>query len=237
MPPAEPVFHQAIMEVRYDEGIVYLDKCGSLTRDLQRVVGRGYDFELPTVQQGELKSQSERMVVRYGPANLSVTQTGLHEVARFAQVSSWSWQQVSSALEVGRKVRRCGIRFLQLFPVETVEQADEVLVRSGLVGETELWRKRFGVATKRAFVGIVDAQGWRSIRVEIATRTLELGREPPAEMKPFMPEHSVSFDLDFLLVEERERAEVRHADLKDAIVRAWARAKEFGSFMSAELVK
>jgi hypothetical protein len=222
------VVHQAILQVVYGEGIVYLDHCGSLSRDLQKILGKGFRFALPSVQQGLMRSVLERLTLTYGPESLGVVQEGVHEVARFAQVSNWAWRETANSLEVGKKVSRCGIRFIQLFETQSAEEAEEALLRSGLLRETEPWTGLFGPCASRSFVGVSRGSGWTSIRSELASKTIEMVDDPPAEMKPFLPRFSVSLDTDFVLVENGP-SELSYVDLKEAVLRAWTEARKLAS--------
>lgn len=218
------VVHRAIAQILYGEGIVYLDRCGALTRDLQRLLGKGFRFVLPSIQQGVMRSELERLTVTYGPDALGVVQEGVHEVARFAQVSSWAWHEVAAALEVGKKVSRCGIRFIQLFETDSETEAEDALLRSDLLRETTTWTELFGPSVSRSFVGVTQSDGWKTVRLKLSVKSTDLLDEPPAEMKPFLPHFAVSLDTDFVLVNDGP-SELTYPNLKEGVIRAWTKAR------------
>lgn len=225
---AEPVLHRAAFEVRYADGIVYLDKCGSLTRDLQKVVGKGFTFEIPTVQDGRLTSAAERIAVRYGPDSLAVVQDAVENIARFTQISSWSWHTLGPALEVTRKVKRCGFRFQLLFASQSIDEAEHFLTWSGLVAETEPWKDVFGVATARQYSVKMPFDGWKSLRVQLGVLGMEVAGSLSSELEKFYPPSAVHLDLDFILA-EGDAQEVRPNDIKEGIVRAWSTTQALGT--------
>lgn len=224
---AEPVLHKVASEIRYAEGIVYLDRCGSVTRDLQKVVGKGFVFGLPKVEQGELTSAGERIAVRYGPESLSVIQDGAESLARFTQISTWSWQTLGPALEVNRKVTRCGFRFQFLYATQSIEDAEAFLSRSGLATETPSWVEVFGAATARQHIAKMSLPGWEYLGVQLGVIRMELNGKMSPEMEKFYPAASVHLDLDFVL-RDGEPQEFRHTELKESILRAWRTAQDLG---------
>ena len=70
----EPVLNQVVVDVQYERGIVYLDKCGSLLLDLEDALGKPFVGAVPSMSHAELTSAAERLGVTYGPKNLTVTQ-------------------------------------------------------------------------------------------------------------------------------------------------------------------
>jgi hypothetical protein len=224
--PLKQVLHRVAAQVSYDEGIVYLDKCGSLTRDLHRVLGKSFEFSLPSVQQGELKSGVERIAVVYGPEHATVTQDAVQDVARFVQVAAWMWQAVGTALDVTKKVRRCGIRLTHLFETTDAAHTESVLLESGLVKETPIWAEVFGPQKVRSFTGHLDAPGWVRIRAEISGVGFTLNGPVIEELKPFYPASAISLDLDFVLI-EGEQTELRHPDFRESTIRACSAASAF----------
>src|SRR5207245_752178 len=96
----EWVLQNAIVDVQYNRGIVFLDKCGSLMLKLEDTLGKAFEGNVPSMEKGELRSQAERLTVAYGSRAFNVTQQWIKIAARVEHVAGVGWEVVSDALGV-----------------------------------------------------------------------------------------------------------------------------------------
>jgi hypothetical protein len=193
------VLQRMAMEVRYRDGIVFLDKCGSLMVALERALGEPFKGGVPTMEHGELTSVNERLVLQYGPKGLLGTQQWLETPARLEKVFSLAWGEVSKKLDVEDKVTHCGLRTGLFWASDSIEEAAEALYESGLIVETGPWEEVFRKPKTRVFSAVSKLDDGRSLRsvVDTVSVTTE-GRVFPDEEK-FAPAHAIQVDLDFFL--------------------------------------
>lgn len=126
----EWVLQQAIVDVQYDRGIVFLDKCGSLMLKLEDALGKAFEGNVPGMEKGELRSHAERLTVTYGSRAFNVTQAWIKTVARVEHVAGSGWEIVSDVLGVGHTVTRIGVRFVLLAGTDSKAEADEMFAKS-----------------------------------------------------------------------------------------------------------
>src|SRR5206468_502144 len=86
----------------------------------------------PTMTHAELQSSAERLVIQYGPNRLSGTHSWVESPARLEQMVPIAWDLVATTLDVGKRVKRCGIRFFLLWKTTTKTEAVECVARCAL---------------------------------------------------------------------------------------------------------
>jgi hypothetical protein len=148
----------------------------------------------------ELRSNLERLVVRYGPDNFVVDQTWLETPARLQKLAPVCWAEVSRALSVESKVTRCGLRGWAHWAAASVEEAESAIEESGLVTETSAWNELFGVPQVRHFISVSKGRtNGTKRRVELSTiqGTVE-GRLHPEDEK-FSSPFGIQLDVDVFL--------------------------------------
>lgn len=224
---ADLVLNQAVVEVQYDRGVVYLDKCGALTLRLQDELGRPFVPIPPNMETGEFKNGAERIAVRYGPKSFSVTQTWVRSPARVEQLAPAAWGHVADVLDVGRTVTRCGVRFQLVFSVESPEDGEARIAESKLCVESPEWISAFGTPTSRGWVCVSeDHRGKLRSGLSVIQVTLE-GGPAPSDLADLIPKAAILLDLDHVYpCVSGEHFGLQKAPLKDFIRAAWQRSKQ-----------
>jgi hypothetical protein len=193
---SEPVFQRLALEVRYREGMVYMDRCGSLMVALEGDLGKAFKGSVPTIEGAHLRSHAERLVVRYGPASFGVEQSWAETTARFSRIATLAWDRVARVLDVAKKVTRCGLRAWIQWETPSMEEAYRVIETSGLAVASARWSGIFGKPTAVTFTGISRVAGGHSCRAALdAVRTEVEGRVFPDEKK-FVPPFALQLDVD-----------------------------------------
>lgn len=235
---AEPILKSAVVEVQFDEGIVFLDRCGKLTVALTKKMGEEFDASIPSMEFGELQSKEELLRIRYGIANFFVTHDWPETPARVELSAPEAWKEISDILEVGRKVTRCGARFWLMWSTDSKEEAQDRLRNSGLVRETDLWRDLFGDPQSSTFIAVMrKGLKWEHVRVAISAvehkrKTHQLISDG---LKEKMPDYAVLADLDYVLKKDSSPFSLGHGQLKDFIRESWEDAKQLSKKVGAAL--
>jgi hypothetical protein len=221
------VLNQAVVEVQYDRGVVYLDRCGTLTLRLQDELGRPFEASLPNMDSGELKNPAERLTVSYGPKSFSVTQSWVRSIARVEQLAPAAWDHVGSVLDVGGQVTRCGVRFVLAFRVPTLAEGEERIARSALCVEAPAWREAFGVPIGRTW-NFVSEDHHGKLRVTVSAIEWKVhGGTLPPDLANLIPPAAILLDVDHIFPSSPDGpAKVSKAQLKDFIRAAWQRTKK-----------
>ena len=197
----EPVLHRLVVEVKYREGLVYLDRCGSIMVSLQRQLGEPFKGSVPTMNTAELKSSAERLFVRYGPDSLVVDQAWLETPARVEKVAPTAWQEVAKTLDLESKVTQCGMRAWLHWRSDSAREAQAVQHSAELLGETETWTSLFGEPKSRSFAATSELPDGRLLRaaVDSVEMIVQGGKVAPDDEK-FAMRYALQLDLDFLLL-------------------------------------
>jgi hypothetical protein len=222
---AKPVVQTVVVEVRYRRGIVYLDRCGSLMLRLQDLLGPPFEPSIPQMDRADLLSSTERIVVRYGPAAFTVTQSWCNSPVRVEQIAPPSWEIIANALDVEGQVERCGVRFVQHWSVESTENGDERLGRTMLFGETEDWVSLFVRPTSRSFGAIGPRPGGGTLRASVGIVENKRMGSLSAELQTIIPLYAAELDLDYVHAGEGPY-KLHKAGLKDFLRSSWEHARD-----------
>lgn len=224
-----PILHQVSTEVRYQRGFTYYDKCGSIMLKLQDELGKGFRGSVPDMRYGELASPIDRTTVRYGHANMTVTQVWGGAASRVTQLAPRVWKLVGDAIEVKNQVIRVGLRVWWMWPMETRDQADEAVKKIGFMPTTEQLGALLGDgktprAPTVAAVTKVDAE--TELRFILSTADVDRDHAALAnggEEVPGLTEHAVMLDLDFFWNPEDGQS-AWQGELASFLKRGWAEA-------------
>jgi hypothetical protein len=219
----------AVLEIKYGRGWSYLNRCGFLTQKLLDALGQPFRMQnVPTVEQGELRSDAEKLVVRFGKDACTVMQLAPVTAARLEQIAPTAWNTVREDLGVERDVVRCGFRFLAQWPTKNITNARKVLDATGLVKASDHWLGFAGQPTFAAYTGVaVDAKGGR-LRVAVDAIEQRVDGALPSGFEGLYPQTAVQLDVDFVYPDEgRSSFSVGPGQLKEFLRSSWERSKEF----------
>lgn len=219
----------AAFEMKYARGWSYLNRCGYLSQKLLDTLGQPFRLQgIPTVDQGELRSDAERLIVRYGREACGVTQLGPLTAARLEKVAPTTWNTVRDDLGVERDVVRCGFRVLAQWPTKSIASARKVLEATGLVAPSPRWLDFAGQPTFAAYTGVqVDVAGGR-LRVVVDAIEQRVDGALPSGFEGLYPPTAVQLDVDFVYPDEgRSSFSVGPGQLKEFLRSSWERSKEF----------
>ncbi len=229
----EPVLNQVVVDVQYARGMVYLDKCGSLLLKLEDALGKPFQGTVPQMHQAELHSTAERLVVTYGAKNFSTTQAWIETSARVEHVAPAAWELVAEALDVGRAVTRCGVRFIFLWKTESIAEAQNALTKARFLSVSPDWAALVGEGTPSAWTIVVEDRRGK-LRLTMDALEINVQGGLPQDLATMVPETALMLDLDHIHPGKAPFPLPRGA-LKDFIRGAWQRSKEAATTMRKQL--
>jgi len=180
----EPMLRRMVFEVRYDDGQLYLDRCGRLLKELLAGAPDWVVSPTPTPQGTSVFNLRTGMQLGISIASTGLTldKTGTGEVIDPGEVDSFLAQvegiltRVLDELEV-KQFTRVGYREYFHFPCESKEEAEKWLQELGLVTVTPDLYAAFG-GTPDA-VGISVVLQAADLRYRIALSGVEQAAQVP----------------------------------------------------------
>ena len=231
------IIQAAFVEVQYRKGIVFLDKCGSIMVRLEETLAPAFEGNVPTMAQGELLNAAERMTLRYGPKAYSLTQNWVDSPVRIEQLAPPAWEQVSESMGISREVTRCGVRFILLWGVDDLAEAERRMNSAELFRETPDWVATFGEPTSRAWVTSAETREG-IVRVGLSASDIEVkGGALSADLEGLVPKHSIMLDLDYVYPGAAVPFALHKGQMKDFIRNSWERGKKAAATVHARLAR
>jgi len=228
------VLSQAILEIRYRRGMVFLDKCGSTMNALEDALeGHNLVGSVPSMQYGELSSPTDRLTVRYGPKTMLAMQHWVDRPVRIEVVAPKAWEVVSNALDVRRHVTRAGFRLIFQWPFADAKRGVDVFKRAGLIEHTPGWASLFGAPD---FMSCASVSGFR--RTELNILHQEVGEGTPAEIRDLIAPAAIQLDIDtahpscpkpFGITTDEQAFSMGPGQLKDFLGDSWERARDIAN--------
>lgn len=214
---ATGVLNQLSTEVRYERGLAYFDRCGSLNQSLLDELGPAFRAAVPTTQ-SELTNAVERIQIRFSPTSLVVVQNGPTTSARVEKVAGVAWDVLQKALPIEKCVKRFGVRLRCFWPVSSTQEAQRMLNATGLASPPPGWTDAFEQPTWSAIRAVtVDPRGGQ-IRRELDIIEHVLEGEVNAETRRLFPAVAVVLDVDYVFPPSTSLAAQR---LRQFVQDAW----------------
>ena len=236
------LIQHAIVDIQYDRGFSYFDRCGSLVLALEDLLGKPFRGSVPMMERGEAQNAAERLVVTYGPRNFNVTQQWVQLPVRVEQIAPMAWEKVSDVLGVSKHVTRCGVRHQFFTRTETLEEANQLLAKCRFASFADEWRELLGEGeTRAASIAIEDRWGGR-LRAAAEVFEITVTAPLPGDLVDIVPNFGISLDLDSTYPRgERSGKDVasnftvEKGQLKEFIRTSWQRARNFAGAIGARI--
>jgi len=147
------------------------------------------------------------------------------------QIVPIAWEQVAGALDVAKRVKRCGIRFLVLWKTDTKDEAQKRVARS--MRPPEDLARIVGEATLRGWSHVVeDHRG--TLRIGLDVLETKIQGELQAQLAKLVPEFAVFLDLDHAFPGTTPLT-IQKGGMKDFIRLSWQRTKEAAKLVRDKL--
>jgi hypothetical protein len=195
--PTDGILNSLSVEVRYDNALVYLNRCGILAAKIADQLGAPFRLVgLPTTDHTEFRNDPENLTVRFGRKSIAVIQQGARTAAPLEQIAPQVWQTVKEDLGLDR-VTRCGYRAVIMWATSTQDEARDLVQRTGLVEPSERWRSLFPQPTWATFIGV--SRDHAASETRIAVDAIEHTFDGPllAGLEEAYPKAAVSLDVDY----------------------------------------
>jgi hypothetical protein len=223
--PQSGIVHSVVFELRYNYGLTYLDRCGSVMNQMLRQ-HPGWTYSAVNPQSGTLQDSKTEVRFTFGSQKLDLTQeqsptvAQLMEIVEFARLAEDMTKTTVERLDL-EEFSRIGFRVWRLFEYPSISEAKKALLRANLVAAENLKQKlnlphidevaltaiaHRGEAMARIAVAAVEQQ----IQIDPASvREAMTKARPPAEQHKALleklkaekrikqyPQHAVLIDID-----------------------------------------
>lgn len=188
---------KVIFEVKYKNGFLYWDRCGSVWRDVsQKWPGIKMLSVAPEKAQFVLEEQAITFMFNHNLANIS--QDSPADLKFFTEFTQYTIPLVTERFEVSI-YDRIGNRFIYMAPMEQSEQAIELLKRAQLLTVPSEKLKTYGETFDEPAVKIIlkGKDVGYIIRVSYMTRELEVMVPKPVKFDATaFIKRGLSIDID-----------------------------------------
>lgn len=191
---------KVILELRYNEGFLYWDKCGATILDIKRKFPE-WKWEITSAELTIFKNPKRNMEFVFNINSIRFIQNEVDNLNQFKKTTGEIIPLIVEKLEI-KKLSRVGNRYQYVFPVENPEQSMEIIQNSPLVEVPKEKLNLFGEkSTKTAFVVHIENE---KLQYRIENATIEK-IEVPANIKlneRFNPKYALRIDVDIATVNE-----------------------------------
>lgn len=159
------VLEQIVLEIRYNDGQLYLDRCGRLLREILKLSPEWIAEEQATPQKASLLSSRNGCLLNFGMNRMSLSlfrspeHSGLEEkdVEGFFEQADANVELILDRLEV-KDIDRVGCRIINSFPMNTSEESEEWIASKNLCQIPQSVSDLFeGRVTAQSFVIVIEA--------------------------------------------------------------------------------
>lgn len=191
--------NRVILELRYDEGHLYWDKCGEMLLDIQR---KFPEWKWEKAQDvGFLRNTKRNMELLFNYSNIRFLQNEVENLNQFKETSGEITPLIVEKLKI-KKFKRIGNRYLYVFPLENPDQGKRIIRKSSLIEIPEEKLALFGEEpTKTAFVVQIE-DGSSHYRIElVGIERVEVPKNVKIDER-FNPQYGLRVDVDIVTVSE-----------------------------------
>jgi hypothetical protein len=167
--PSTGVPHRYVFELRYDQGDLYWDRAGRITRKL--AAQEGWALQGIDTNGCHLRKDDDNLEYNFSAISLSLAQTQNQDVSslmhpsEFAALGDMFSETVMDVLEL-ESFSRVGFRSWTLFPTETLDDASDRIARSSAFALNQPVRE-LGSLSSVSF-GVVVARKKYMVRIAVA---------------------------------------------------------------------
>ncbi len=196
----EFMLNRVILEMRYNEGFLYWDKCGATLLDIQKGFHE-WKWKNISTELTRLENHTKNMELVFNYENIRFIQNEVENLNQFKLAAGQITPLIVEKLDI-KKFKRVGNRYLYVFPLENPDQGKKIIQKSSLI---EIPNKKLslfgGEPTKTAFVVHIE-NGNSHYRIELVG--IERIEEPKNVRinERFNPKYGLRVDVDIATVNE-----------------------------------
>lgn len=192
--------NRVILELRYDEGFLYWDKCGETLLDIQRNFPE-WKWEGISTELARLKNHTRNMELVFNYKNIRFIQNEVENLNQFKEATGKITPIIVKSLEIN-KFKRIGNRYQYVFPLENPEQGKKIIRECSLTKIPEEKLALFGEnSIKTNFVVHIENENYR-YRIEIVgIERVEVPKNIKIDER-FNPKYGMRVDVDIATINE-----------------------------------
>lgn len=191
---------KVILELRYDEGYLYWDKCGETLLDIRKNFSE-WKWEAISTELTRLKNHTRNMELVFNYENIRFIQNEVENLNQFKEATGKITPIIVKSLEINR-FKRAGNRYQYVFPLENPNQGKKIIQKSHLIEIPEEKLALFGEnPIKTNFVIHIENKD-SHYRVElVGIERLGVPKNIKVDEK-FNPKYGLRIDVDIATVNE-----------------------------------
>ncbi len=193
------IIERIVLEVRFSRGFLYWDNCGKIWKAL---CDKWADLEMVTVDPAKalFKINDEGLELKFSQADIHLSQSyPPSSLNIFKEVGRESIPLIANFLET-KTFSRIGNRIFYLYPTASLEEASDIVRKTGLLSISEEKIKLFGDTLEEPCIQfrIQDEDVGYRFNVQALSRKLELQLPKPIEVDSSkFVKHAVLVDVDY----------------------------------------
>ena len=192
--------NRVILELRYNEGFLYWDRCGATLKEILKRFPE-WKWERTSTELTRLINTKRNMELTFNINNILFIQNEVENLNQFKISIGEIAPLIVEKLEI-EKFRRVGNRFLYVFPSGNVEQGKKIIQKSRAVEIPQEKLVIFGEkALKTSFVVEIENESLHH-RIELTTIWRTNGAENIKLNEEFYPKYGLRVDIDIATLNE-----------------------------------
>jgi hypothetical protein len=191
---------KVILELRYDDGYLYWDKCGEMILDIQKITPE-WKWDGVSTELAKLKNLHRNMELVFNYSYLRLIQDEVDNLNQFKESTEKVIPLIIEKLKI-EKFKRIGNRYQYVLPLENPEQGKKIVRDSPFIEISEEKLNLFGKdSTKTAFVVHIENKSLY-YRIElIGIERVALPRNIKVDER-FNPKFGLRIDIDIATINE-----------------------------------
>ena len=202
--------NRVILELRYDEGYLYWDKCGETLLDIQRKFPE-WKWDGVSTELARLKNLRRNMELVFNYSNIRFIQNEVENLNQFKETIEKVTPLIVEKFEIN-KFKRVGNRYLYVLPLENPEQGKKIIQKSPLIEINEEKLDLFGKdSTKTSFVVHIENENFH-YRIElVGIERVEMPKNIKID-EQFNPRCGIRIDVDIATMFEIDISDFNYSE-------------------------
>jgi len=191
--------NRVILELRYDRGYLYLDRCGRT--HLKILEDPEWEFVQASPEITLLKNEKRNLALNFNPLNIRFIQEEVENLNQFKAKTSKIIPIITTELEI-KTFKRIGNRYRFILTVGSIEQGEKLIRKTGILNISEDKVSLFGKSMKNSNIVIIIENEYLNYRIELKTVERD-DKKIPKNLRineAFNPKYGLLIDVDIFTV-------------------------------------
>jgi|GEM_PF-1470038 len=206
--------NSVILELRYDEGHLYWDKCGEMILDIRRISPE-WEWDGVSTKLAKLKNLRRNMELVFNYSYIRLIQNEVDNLNQFKEAVEKITPRIVEKFKI-EKFKRIGNRFQFVLPLENPEKGKKIVRDSTLFEVSEEKLALFGKdSTKTSFVVYIENKNLL-YRIElVGIERVALPKNIKVNER-FNPKYGLRIDADIAIINEIKSSDFNYSDFIQA---------------------